>query len=55
VILSILPTLVNVTCGRLILSGILETQTKSLLAGLGNCGISDVEITQDGEWVSMIT
>jgi ribosomal protein L11 methyltransferase len=55
VILPILPTLVNVTCGRLILSGILETQTESVLAGLGNCGISDVEITQDGEWVSMIT
>ena len=55
VILPILPSLVNVTCGRLILSGILEIQTESVLAGLGNCGISDVEITQDGEWVSMIT
>jgi ribosomal protein L11 methyltransferase len=55
VILSILPSLVNVTCGRLILSGILETQTESVLARLGNCGISDVEITQDGEWVSMVT
>ena len=55
VILQILPSLVNVTCGRLILSGILETQTELVLAGLGNCGISDVEITQDGEWVSMIT
>lgn len=55
VILPLLPTLVNVTCGRLILSGILETQTESVVASLSSCGISEVEVMQDGEWVSIIT
>ena len=54
VIVTMLPTLVSLTCGKLILSGILETQIEMVRAGLNNCGVSDVEIDQDGEWVSMI-
>jgi ribosomal protein L11 methyltransferase len=49
VILQILPTLISVTCGRLILSGILETQIESIVSALG-----EVEITQDGEWVAIV-
>jgi ribosomal protein L11 methyltransferase len=54
VIVSMLPTLLGVTCGRLVLSGILETQIATVLAALGDCGISDAETAVDGEWVSLI-
>ena len=54
VIVRMLRTLVSLTCGKLILSGILETQIEMVQAALGDCGISDVEIEQDGEWVSLI-
>ena len=46
VIVKILPDLIAVTCGKLILSGILETQLE-LIATEG-------EITQDGEWVAIV-
>jgi ribosomal protein L11 methyltransferase len=49
VILQILPALIGVTCGKLILSGILETQIEQIVTTLG-----EVEITQDGEWVAII-
>ena len=54
VILAMLGTLLNVTCGKLILSGILETQVGSMLDALQTKGVSDVEITQDGEWVCCV-
>ena len=50
VIVQILPALIGVTCGKLILSGILETQL-DLVAGALD---SEFEIKQDGEWVAMI-
>jgi len=43
VISKILPDLIAVTCGKLILSGILETQI-----------MTEGEITQDGEWVAIV-
>jgi ribosomal protein L11 methyltransferase len=49
VILQILPALIGVTCGKLILSGILETQIEEIVTELG-----EVEIIQDGEWVAII-
>lgn len=49
VILQILPALIGVTCGKLILSGILETQIEQIVTALG-----EVEITQDGEWVAIV-
>jgi len=56
VILQMLPSLLNVTCGRLILSGILDTQIDAITARLRECGVSgDSEILQDGEWVALIT
>jgi ribosomal protein L11 methyltransferase len=54
VITQILPSLVGVTCGKLILSGILETQVEMVRAGLHDNGIDDFEIEQDGEWVALI-
>ena len=54
VINSILPTLVGATCGKLILSGILETQVEMVQGGLHACGVDDFEVAQDGEWVALI-
>ena len=54
VIAQILPTLVGLSCGRLVLSGILETQIKHIVDSLARLAITDVEITQDGEWVAII-
>lgn len=54
VIVRFARTLVSLTCGKLILSGILETQIDVVRGALHECGISDVEITQDGEWVALI-
>ncbi|HET6974214.1 MAG TPA: 50S ribosomal protein L11 methyltransferase [Pyrinomonadaceae bacterium] len=54
VITQILPALVGVTCGKLILSGILETQVEMVQAGLHDNGIDEFEIEQDGEWVALI-
>lgn len=54
VILPLLPGLLNVTCGHLVLSGILESQVESIREGLQNQGVSEFEIEQDGEWVAVI-
>jgi ribosomal protein L11 methyltransferase len=55
VIVTLLPALLAVTCGRLILSGILETQLEMVTASLRGAGIPDaVEIMQDGEWAAVI-
>ena len=54
VINQMLPTLVSLSCGKLILSGILETQIELVQSGLHACGIDDFEITQDGEWMALI-
>ncbi len=54
VIVGIARTLVSLTCGKLILSGILETQVETVQAALRDSGITEVEIEQDGEWVALI-
>lgn len=54
VILSMLPTLVSLTCGKLILSGILESQVGMVQAALLAAGVSGVEMAQDGEWVALV-
>lgn len=54
VIAKLLPTLVALSCGRLVLSGILETQTEDIVERLGQLAITDVEIARDGEWVAII-
>jgi len=54
VITPLLKTLVGLSCGKLILSGILETQVEMVQAGLHACGIDQFEVAQDGEWVALI-
>jgi ribosomal protein L11 methyltransferase len=54
VIAKLLPTLVALTCGRLVLSGILETQAEDIIDRLAQLAITDVEIMRDGEWVAII-
>jgi ribosomal protein L11 methyltransferase len=53
VVVSLLPTLVGLCCGRLVLSGILRIQADSVVDQLAQLAITDVEITQDGEWVAI--
>lgn len=55
VIARLLPSLLAVTCGRLILSGILDTQLEMVKARLRECGVSaPFEIIQDDEWLAII-
>lgn len=54
VITGMLVTLVGLSCGKLILSGILETQIEMVQAGLHANGIDEFEVMQDGEWIALI-
>lgn len=54
VITELLPTLVALCCGRLVLSGILETQTDMIVKRLAELAITDAEIAREGEWVAII-
>ncbi len=55
VISGLMPSLIGVTCGRLVLSGILNSQVDEVLARLRECGISDpVETMRDGEWAALV-
>lgn len=55
VIVPLLPALVGATCGRLILSGILDWQAESVIGRLRELGITGhLEIINDGEWVAII-
>jgi ribosomal protein L11 methyltransferase len=54
VIVRMMRTLVSLTCGKLVLSGILETQVEMVQAALADCGITEFGIEQDGEWLAVI-
>jgi ribosomal protein L11 methyltransferase len=55
VIVPLLSALVGVTCGRLILSGILDSQTAFVRARLQEFGITEpLEVSTEGEWVAII-
>lgn len=55
VILPLLPALTGATCGHLILSGILDSQTETVVSRLHELGITEPpEVTTDGEWVAII-
>lgn len=54
VIDKLLPTLVALSCGRLVLSGILDTQIEVITEHLRQLAITEVEIARDGEWVAII-
>ena len=54
VIVELLPALLNVTCGRLVLSGILDTQFELVHARLLQSAATVNEIMQDGEWLALV-
>lgn len=55
VILKILPVLLGATCGRLILSGILDSQGETIKGRLRESGVAaPIEIMSDGEWVAIV-
>ena len=55
VIVPLLPSLVSATCGRLILSGILDSQTELVHRHLHELGITqEIELAAKGEWIAMI-
>ena len=54
VIMPLLPTLINATCSRLILSGILNTQINMVRSRLSEVGIGTYEVLTDGEWMAII-
>jgi len=52
---QLLPALIGASCGRLVLSGILDSQVDAIveqLQGLGNSG--NLVMMQDGEWVALV-
>ena len=54
VIIELLPALLGATCGRLVLSGILDSQIDVVQSRLIELGVPDIEINTDGEWVSIV-
>ncbi len=55
VIVELLPALLGATCGRLVLSGILDSQVGTVVARLQELGVGEpLEIVSDGEWVAMV-
>ena len=54
VIVELLPSLLGVTCGRLVLSGILETQFEMVHARLSEQAATVNEIMQDNEWLALV-
>ena len=53
VIVELLPLLLGATCGRLVLSGILDSQTEMVKSRLVELAVVDLEIDQDGEWAAL--
>ncbi len=55
VIVKLMPSLLGATCGRLILSGILDSQIETVRASLRERGVThSPEVLADGEWVAVI-
>lgn len=54
VIVELLPALLGVTCGRLVLSGILETQFEMVHARLLEQAATVNDIMQDNEWLALV-
>ena len=53
-IVELLPLLLGVSCGRLILSGILDSQIEMVQSRLLDLGAADLEISNDREWISIV-
>jgi len=54
-ILPLLPALLSASCGRLILSGLLDSQIEPVVGRLRELGVSEPpEIAEAGEWVCLV-
>jgi ribosomal protein L11 methyltransferase len=53
VIVELLPALLSATCGRLVLSGILDSQSELVQSRLLELGVDRFQIEQDGEWIAL--
>ncbi len=55
VIGPLLPALISASCGRLVLSGILDTQLDAIVDQLQNSGATgNLVMMQDGEWMALV-
>lgn len=54
VIVELFPELLKATCGRLILSGILEAQLDLIESRLNELGVTDFDLDSDGEWIAIV-
>ena len=54
VIVELLPLLLGATCGRLVLSGILDSQVELVQSRLLELGVAILEAERDGEWVGLV-
>jgi ribosomal protein L11 methyltransferase len=54
VIVDLLPALLGATCGRLVLSGILDSQFEMVNRRLMQLTASINEVMQDGEWIALV-
>ena len=54
VIVELLPSLLGATCGRLVLSGILDSQIELVQLRLLELGATNIESAQDGEWIALV-
>src|ERR1041384_637636 len=54
VIIALLPMLIGATCGRLVLSGILDSQEEMVRSRLAELGITEIKVDRDGEWIAFI-
>jgi ribosomal protein L11 methyltransferase len=54
VIVDLLPALLGVTCGTLVLSGVLDSQLDMIQTRLAELGATAREVDQDGEWIALV-
>jgi ribosomal protein L11 methylase PrmA len=54
VIIDLLTALLGATCGRLVLSGILDSQFEMVNRQLMQLAASANEVMQDGEWIAVV-
>ncbi len=54
VIVDLLPLLLSATCGRLVLSGILDSQVELVETRLQELGAAILKSEQDGEWMALV-
>jgi ribosomal protein L11 methyltransferase len=54
VIVDLLPLLLGATCGRLVLSGILDSQLELIQSRLWELGADSFETVADGEWIALV-